>query len=55
MVGVFRRYEAQKERQGRIDFEDLLELAIRLYDEDAEARGSSASATGRSRWTSTRT
>jgi DNA helicase II / ATP-dependent DNA helicase PcrA len=37
MVGVFRRYEAQKERQGRIDFEDLLELAIRLYDEDAEA------------------
>jgi DNA helicase-2/ATP-dependent DNA helicase PcrA len=37
MVGVFRRYEAQKERQGRLDFEDLLELAIRLYDEDAEA------------------
>ena len=38
MAGVFRRYEAQKERQGRIDFEDLLELAIRLYDEDAAAR-----------------
>jgi DNA helicase II / ATP-dependent DNA helicase PcrA len=37
MVSVFRRYEAQKERQGRVDFEDLLELAIRLYDEDAEA------------------
>ncbi|HEY7706281.1 MAG TPA: ATP-dependent helicase, partial [Gaiellaceae bacterium] len=37
MVSVFRRYEQQKERQGRIDFEDLLELAIRLYDEDAEA------------------
>jgi DNA helicase-2/ATP-dependent DNA helicase PcrA len=37
MVGVFRRYEEQKERQGRIDFEDLLELAIRLYDEDAAA------------------
>jgi DNA helicase-2/ATP-dependent DNA helicase PcrA len=37
MVGVFRRYEAQKERQGRVDFEDLLELAVRLYDEDAEA------------------
>ena len=37
MQSVFRRYEAQKERQGRIDFEDLLELAIRLYDEDAEA------------------
>jgi ATP-dependent DNA helicase UvrD/PcrA len=37
MVSVFRRYEAQKERQGRVDFEDLLELAIRLYDEDAHA------------------
>jgi len=37
MVGVFRRYEAQKERQGRVDFEDLLELAVCLYDEDPEA------------------
>jgi DNA helicase II / ATP-dependent DNA helicase PcrA len=37
MVSVFRRYEAQKERQGRIDFEDLLELAIRLYDENPAA------------------
>jgi DNA helicase II / ATP-dependent DNA helicase PcrA len=37
MVGVFRRYEAQKEGHGRVDFEDLLELAVRLYDEDAEA------------------
>jgi ATP-dependent DNA helicase UvrD/PcrA len=37
MVSVFRRYEAQKERQGRVDFEDLLELAIRLYDENADA------------------
>jgi DNA helicase-2/ATP-dependent DNA helicase PcrA len=37
MAGVFRRYEAQKERQGRVDFEDLLELAVRLYDEDADA------------------
>ena len=37
MLSVFRRYEAQKERQGRVDFEDLLELAVRLYDEDAEA------------------
>ena len=34
MVGVFRRYEAQKERQGKVDFEDLLELAIQLYDEE---------------------
>jgi DNA helicase-2/ATP-dependent DNA helicase PcrA len=37
MVSVFRRYEAQKEGQGRVDFEDLLELAIRLYDENADA------------------
>ena len=37
MVSVFRRYEEQKERQRRLDFEDLLELAVRLYDEDAEA------------------
>ena len=37
MVSVFRRYEEQKERQGRVDFEDLLELAIRLYDEDEQA------------------
>ena len=37
MVSVFRRYEDQKERQGRIDFEDLLELAIRLYDENPAA------------------
>jgi DNA helicase II / ATP-dependent DNA helicase PcrA len=37
MVGVFRRYEQQKERQGRVDFEDLLELAIRLSDEDEQA------------------
>jgi DNA helicase II / ATP-dependent DNA helicase PcrA len=37
MVSVFRRYEAQKERQGRIDFEDLLELAIRVYDGDPSA------------------
>ena len=34
MVKVFRQYERRKEAQGRIDFEDLLELAIRLYEED---------------------
>jgi DNA helicase-2/ATP-dependent DNA helicase PcrA len=37
MASVFRRYEAQKERQGRVDFEDLLELAVRLYDDDPNA------------------
>jgi DNA helicase II / ATP-dependent DNA helicase PcrA len=43
MEGVYRRYEAGKREQGWIDFEDLLELAIRLYDDDpaalAELRG----------------
>ncbi|MEX2464638.1 MAG: ATP-dependent helicase, partial [Gaiellaceae bacterium] len=34
MVKLFRQYERRKEAQGRIDFEDLLELAIRLYEED---------------------
>jgi DNA helicase-2/ATP-dependent DNA helicase PcrA len=34
MVKVFRQYERRKEAQGRIDFEDLLELAIQLYDDD---------------------
>jgi DNA helicase II / ATP-dependent DNA helicase PcrA len=37
MVSVFRRYEGAKDAQNRVDFEDLLELAVRLYDEDAEA------------------
>jgi DNA helicase II / ATP-dependent DNA helicase PcrA len=37
MVSVFRRYETHKEGHGRIDFEDLLELAIRLYDENPAA------------------
>jgi DNA helicase II / ATP-dependent DNA helicase PcrA len=34
MVKVFREYERRKEAAGLIDFEDLLELAIRLYEED---------------------
>jgi DNA helicase II / ATP-dependent DNA helicase PcrA len=38
MVKVFGQYERRKEAQGRIDFEDLLELAIRLYDENDDAR-----------------
>ena len=38
MAGVFRRYEQRKEAAGRVDFEDLLELAVRLYDEDRSAR-----------------
>jgi DNA helicase II / ATP-dependent DNA helicase PcrA len=34
---VFRRYEERKREQGRIDFEDVLELTIRLFDERPEA------------------
>ncbi len=34
---VFYEYEQRKESSGAVDFEDLLELAIRLYDEDGTA------------------
>jgi DNA helicase-2/ATP-dependent DNA helicase PcrA len=34
MARVFREYERRKQAQGLIDFEDLLELAIAVYDED---------------------
>jgi DNA helicase II / ATP-dependent DNA helicase PcrA len=37
MVRVFREYERRKEGRGRIDFEDVLELAVRLFDEDVDA------------------
>jgi ATP-dependent DNA helicase UvrD/PcrA len=37
MRGVYDRYEEVKRRQGLTDFEDLLELAIRLYEEDPHA------------------
>jgi DNA helicase-2/ATP-dependent DNA helicase PcrA len=37
MLRVFRRYEAQKVERGYVDFEDVLELAIRLFDEDEQA------------------
>ena len=37
MERVYRRYEEVKRAQGLTDFEDLLELAIRLYDEGPEA------------------
>ena len=38
MAGVFTGYERRKEARGLVDFEDLLELAVRLYDEDERAR-----------------
>ncbi len=34
MAGVFREYERRKESSGAIDFEDLLELTVRMYEED---------------------
>jgi DNA helicase II / ATP-dependent DNA helicase PcrA len=38
MQRMFRDYERGKEASGLIDFEDLLELAIRMFDEDQETR-----------------
>ncbi len=38
MVGVFQGYERRKEALGKVDFEDVLELAIRLFAEDEAAR-----------------
>jgi DNA helicase-2/ATP-dependent DNA helicase PcrA len=37
MLRVYREYERRKVDQGRVDFEDLLELAIRLFDADEGA------------------
>ena len=37
MARVFREYERRKAAAGRVDFEDLLERAITMYDEDATA------------------
>ncbi len=37
MLRVYRQYDELKQAQGLTDFEDLLELAIRLYDESPDA------------------
>ncbi len=37
MQRVFRRYEERKESQGRIDFEDVLERLVRVYEQHPEA------------------
>jgi DNA helicase-2/ATP-dependent DNA helicase PcrA len=37
MLGIFQGYERRKERTGSIDFEDLLGLAVRLFDEHPDA------------------
>jgi DNA helicase-2/ATP-dependent DNA helicase PcrA len=38
MQRVFREYERRKSAAARVDFEDLLEHAIRMYEDDASAR-----------------
>src|SRR3712207_6992848 len=38
MHRVYREYERRKRASDLVDFEDLLERAIRLYDDDAAAR-----------------
>ncbi|MFN2467575.1 MAG: ATP-dependent helicase [Gaiellaceae bacterium] len=37
MASVYRRYEERKRERGLVDFEDLLEQAIRMFDEDEAA------------------
>jgi DNA helicase-2/ATP-dependent DNA helicase PcrA len=39
MTGVYERYEARKREQGVMDFEDLLERAIELFDDEHVAAG----------------
>jgi len=38
MQRVYREYERRKAAEGLIDFEDVLELTVRLFEDDAEAR-----------------
>ena len=38
MATVFREYERRKASRGELDFEDVLELAVRLYESDEHAR-----------------
>ena len=38
-AGLWRRYEAAKARSNRIDFEDMLTLAVELYEADSNAIG----------------
>jgi DNA helicase-2/ATP-dependent DNA helicase PcrA len=35
MARMFQRYEEQKRKRGAIDFEDMLELTVRMFEEDA--------------------
>jgi DNA helicase II / ATP-dependent DNA helicase PcrA len=38
MERVYREYERRKDERGLVDFEDMLELAVRLLEHDASAR-----------------
>jgi DNA helicase-2/ATP-dependent DNA helicase PcrA len=38
MVSVYREYERRKTARGELDFEDVLERAVRLYETDEQAR-----------------
>ena len=38
MLRVFREYERRKTAEGLIDFEDLLELAVRMFEQNGDAR-----------------
>jgi DNA helicase-2/ATP-dependent DNA helicase PcrA len=38
MYTVYREYERRKASRGELDFEDVLELAVRLYESDEHAR-----------------
>ncbi len=38
MAKIYRRYEQRKRERGLVDFEDLLEHAIRAFDDDPEVR-----------------
>ena len=37
MTRVYRHYEQRKAAQGKVDFEDVLELTIRMYEDDPHA------------------
>ena len=55
MLRVFRRYEERKQREGRIDFEDVLELLVRFYELTPTRPSVSGLAARRSPSMSTRT
>ena len=55
MHRVYARYEEGKQAKGYVDFEDLLELAVRTYEEDEQALATFRGATAPSPSTSTRT